>query len=231
MLKKSICFHLTKNDDSMKKARVNIFSKYDLLASEATNCTLCPGMDGRTAVLSRLNGNLTPKAFFIAEAPGRQGADRTRRPFYGDKSGENFERFLESVGVTRDEIFITNTVLCSPRSESGANRKPLTSEIKNCAHFLRRTIELLNPQVVVTLGAVALDATRSLERHDVRLKGGAGSINEWNERYLVPLYHPSPQVIAATRNFEQQLKDFAAVGEAIKAAESRKGLHRTEVKK
>jgi len=215
----------------MKKANAKIFTEYDLLASEATSCTLCPGMNGRTAVLSRLNGSLSPKAFFIAEAPGRQGADRTRRPFYGDKSGENFERFLESVGLSRDEIFITNTVLCSPRSETGANRKPLTSEIRNCGQFLRRTIELLDPRVVVTLGAVALDATRSLESHDVRLKEGAGSIHDWNQRFLVPLYHPSPQVIAATRNFAQQLQDFAAVGKAIEEIESEKIRRTSDIKK
>lgn len=204
----------------MKKAPAKLVTNFELLAAEASSCTLCPGMSGRTAVLSRLNGSLSPKAFFIAEAPGRQGADRTRRPFYGDKSGENFERFLESVGLSRNDIFITNTVLCSPRSETGANRKPLTSEIRNCANFLRRTIELLDPQVVVTLGAVALDATRTLESHDVRLKDGAGAIHRWNDRSLVPLYHPSPQVIAATRNFAEQLRDFAAVGKAIAKVEA-----------
>lgn len=204
-----------KNEDTMKKASSKLDREFERLASEAASCEVCPGMIGRAAVLSRLNGTLIPKALFIAEAPGRQGADRTRRPFYGDKSGENFERFLESIGLTRDDIFITNTVLCSPRSETGANRKPLTSEIRNCGDFLRRTIALLDPKVVVTLGAVALDATRGIHRHEITLKTGAGKVHEWQERLLVPLYHPSPQVIAATRNFEQQLMDFSAVGSAI----------------
>lgn len=199
----------------MKKALEKLENDFDLLASDAAVCTICPGMNGRSAVLSRLNGSLLPKALFIAEAPGRQGADRTRKPFYGDKSGENFERFLDSVGLKRDDIFITNTVLCSPRSETGANRKPLGSEIRNCQSFLKRTLALLNPSVVVTLGAVALDATRKLEPHEIRLKTGAGLIHEWNGRILVPLYHPSPQVIAASRNFGQQMEDFAAVGKAV----------------
>jgi len=210
-----------KNRDAMKKDLCNLELEFDRLASDAALCEVCPGMNGRSAVLSRLNGNLSPKAFFIAEAPGRQGADRTRKPFYGDKSGENFERFLDSVGLSREDIFITNTVLCSPRSETGANRKPLMSEIRNCADFLKQTMLLLNPEVVVTLGAVALDATRRLSHHDIKLKAGAGKVHNWNSRLLVPLYHPSPQVIAATRNLEQQLADFAAVGNAVGASQAK----------
>lgn len=214
-----------KNVDSMKKAVTQIDEDFNKLASEAASCTVCPGMSGRSAVLSRLNGSLSASVLFIAEAPGRQGADRTRKPFYGDKSGENFERFLESVGLTRNEIFITNTVLCSPRSETGANRRPLASEIGNCRGFLRRMVALLNPGVVVTLGAVALDATRALEQHEIKLRSGVGMVHEWNRRLLVPLYHPSPQVIAATRDFKQQMGDFAAVGEAIRRIE-REGVGR-----
>ena len=59
---------------------------------------------------------------FIAEAPSRNGADRTRIRF-GDTSGRNFESLLASIKLTRDEIFITNAVLCSPR-KPGANDRP-----------------------------------------------------------------------------------------------------------
>ena len=89
---------------------------------------------------------------FIGEAPGRKGADRTRIPFSGDQSGANFDRFLNSIGLTRNEIFITSAALCNPRSESGANRKPSQTELANCSDFLRRTIEVVEPRVIVTLG-------------------------------------------------------------------------------
>src|SRR4051812_17781241 len=104
-----------------------VLSKQDLfhkLCSEAQACRICPELADKTAVLSKLNGSIVPKVFFIAEAPGRQGADRTRRPFYGDKSGANFQQLLDSVGLTREEIFITNAVMCSPRTATDANRKP-----------------------------------------------------------------------------------------------------------
>src|SRR6266498_692380 len=106
---------------------------------------------------------------FIAEAPGRNGADRTRIPFHGDTSGRNFESLLASIELTRDEIFITNAVLCSPRKPSGANDKPARSEIRNCSDFLRRQIELINPPVVATLGAVADRKSTRLNSSHVRI--------------------------------------------------------------
>jgi DNA polymerase len=95
---------------------------------------------------------------FIGEAPGRKGADRTRVPFSGDQSGENFNRFLNSIGLSREQIFITSAALCNPQTESGANRRPTQKELSNCSEFLRRTIAIVNPKIVVTLGSVALEA-------------------------------------------------------------------------
>lgn len=185
------------------------------LAETAQNCRVCEAMCGRTAVLSELNGNINPKVFFIAEAPGRQGADRTRKPFSGDKSGANFQIFLDSINLKREEIFITNTVLCSPRSETGANRKPSKKEIKNCASFLEKTINLINPKIIVTLGSVALEALKTIEYHQIILKSDAAQIFRWNGLFLVPLYHPSPQVIASRRRMHEQLEDYKSVAEAI----------------
>jgi DNA polymerase len=173
-------------------------------------------MCDKRAVLSPLNGNLVPRALFIAEAPGRQGADRTRKPFSGDKSGANFQLLLDSIGLAREEIFITNTVLCSPRSDTGANRKPTKKEIKNCAGFLEKTLLLIDPQVIVTLGSVALEALKSIEYHQIILRSDAGRIFQWNGRLLVPLYHPSPQTVASHRRLPEQLRDFRTVAEAIK---------------
>jgi len=186
------------------------------LAENARNCRRCAAMQDKTAVLSELNGNLDPQVFFVAEAPGRQGADRTRRPFSGDKSGANFQTLLDSIGLKREEIFITNTVLCSPRSETGANRKPSKTEIKNCSEYLDKTVRLINPKIIATLGSVALEALKTIEYHQIILKSGAGRIFRWNGRILIPLYHPSPQVVASHRRIIEQLEDFKAVARALK---------------
>jgi DNA polymerase len=186
------------------------------LAAEAAACRRCEAMCGRTAVLSERNGSVEARVMFIGEAPGRQGGDRTRVPFSGDQSGHNFGRYIASINLTRDRIFITNSVLCNPRKESGANRKPSVKESLNCVAFLRRQLELIEPRVVVTLGAVALAALGRIEYHQFSLKDSAGRVCEWHGRLLVPLYHPSPQVLASHRREDAQLRDYAAVASAIR---------------
>src|SRR2546428_8469776 len=158
------------------------------LAAEAAACNRCSAMCGRTAVLSALNGSVAARVMFIGEAPGRKGADRTRIPFSGDQSGKNFDRFLASIGLTRGQIFITSAALCNPRSASGANRRPAAREVANCSDFLRRTIALIDPELVVTLGGVALDALKLVHYHELNLKEAAAKIHHWDQRLLVPRY-------------------------------------------
>jgi len=185
------------------------------LVTEAAACTLCPALCQTTAVLSKLNGPVSARVLFIGEAPGRKGADRTRVPFSGDQSGKNFDRFIASIGLTRDRIFITSAALCNPRTVSGANRKPSQSEIANCSGFLRRTIEIVDPRVIVTLGSVALEAIRAIEWHDLSLREAAAKIHHWDGRLIVPIYHPSPQVLASHRREADQLRDYKVVAQAI----------------
>jgi uracil-DNA glycosylase family 4 len=186
------------------------------LIAEAAKCTYCPAMCQRTAVLSDLNGALNSRVMFIGEAPGRKGADRTRKPFSGDQSGKNFDRFLDSIALTREKIFITSAALCNPRTESGANRRPTAREVANCAGFLRRTIALVDPRVVVTLGVVALEALKAVHYHEFSLQREAAKIHRWGNRLLVPLYHPSPQVLITNRKEAEQLRDYKIVTEAIR---------------
>lgn len=152
---------------------------------------------------------------FIGEAPGRKGADRTRIPFSGDQSGANLDRYLNSIQLTRERIFITSAALCNPRAESGANRKPTQKELANCSSFLRRTIALVDPRVIVTLGSVALEALKRIEYHELNLKTSAARIHSWNDRVLVPIYHPSPQVLASHRREAEQLRDYQLVAKAV----------------
>ena len=192
------------------------------LAREAANCVRCPAMCDRAAVLSELNGPVTARVMFIGEAPGRKGADRTHVPFSGDQSGKNFELFLDSAGLKRSEIFITSGALCNPRAPSGANRRPTTMEIRNCSQFLRRTMELVNPSVVVTLGTVALEALKLIDHHAFTLRDDAAKVQSWYGRALIPLYHPSPQVLITSRDQKAQMRDYKVVARAI--AKLQKGI-------
>ena len=191
--------------DSEKPVKVSAF---DVLVSNAAQCRLCPQMVGRSAVFSRLNGCLNPRILFVAEAPGRRGGDRTRIPMSGDASGRTFRYLMESAGIREDEVFITNAALCNPRSETGANRSPTLAELSNCSGFLRRTIEVLNPPIIVTIGSKALLALEKFSPHGLTLRRHAGTPWKWCGRTLIPLYHPSPQVLISRRSLIQQQEDW-----------------------
>jgi DNA polymerase len=200
---------------SVMSARELQREQFNRLIEEAGNCRRCPAMCERTAVLSELNGSVSARIMFIGEAPGRKGADQTRIPFSGDQSGRNFDRFLGSIGLNRRQIFITSAALCNPRTESGANRKPARSELNNCSDFLSRTFAIVNPALVVTLGSVALAALKKIAPHNLVLKKAAAQAHDWHGRVLLPIYHPSPQVLASHRREEEQLRDYKVVAETI----------------
>ena len=186
---------------------------FEQLSIQAAECRLCPRLQERRAVLSHLNGSLHPLVMFIGEAPGQRGADRTRIPLVGDMSGRNFDLFLTVTGLSRAEIFITNSVLCNPR-EDDCNVRPTSQEIKNCRSFLTRQIELLQPLIIATLGAVALSALQAIEKHKFTLKD-VGKAFDWYGRKLVPLYHPSPHVVNGRRRAKEQLIDYELIAKTL----------------
>jgi uracil-DNA glycosylase len=74
---------------------------------------------------------------------------------------------------------------------------------------------LVDPRVIVTLGTVALEALKRIQYHELSLNTSAAQIHSWNGRMLVPIYHPSPQVLASHRREAQQLLDYQIVGQAV----------------
>ena len=142
-------------------SQFKISNRFLQLEKQAASCRLCPKLADETAILSSANGSLDASIFFIAEAPGRFGAGRTGVPFQGDRSGDNFETLLKHIGLIRSEVFITNAVLCNPLID-GNNRRPSAKEIKNCTSFLKESLDIIRPKVVVTLGTVALNAINQI---------------------------------------------------------------------
>ncbi|MBT5471035.1 MAG: uracil-DNA glycosylase [Nitrospina sp.] len=185
-------------------------SAFKILEKKAASCRLCPALADQPAILSPANGNLNAEIVFVAEAPGRLGAGRTGIPFHGDKSGENFETLLAHIGLSRADVFITNAALCNPL-ENGSNRRPKTSEIKNCSPFLRATLEIIHPQIVVTLGSVGLQALNLLLGTRYQLNKEVAKKLSAPEFSLLPLYHPSPRVTNWMRPLAQQKKDFKKI--------------------
>jgi len=188
---------------------------FQRLSLKAAECTLCSRMAEQTAVLSRHNGSIESDLVFIAEAPGRFGSGRTGIPFSGDKSGDNFETLIDHAGLSRKDIFITNAVLCNPLSE-GCNSRPTSREIDNCSPYLKSVLELVRPKLVVTLGAVGLDAINRLGNTRFKLSETVARPQVMEQWTLLPLYHPSPRVANWKRPLNQQKRDFLRIQRLLK---------------
>jgi uracil-DNA glycosylase family 4 len=180
--------------------------EFNFLIECAKACVLCPRMAGSQRVIGRGSGRIDAPIMFVGEAPGRLGADNSAIPFHGDKAGENFESLLGQVGLSRYDCFITNAVLCNPKDDKGNNATPTRTEIANCSRFLRRQIDLVNPKIVVSLGAQALQALRLIEQHEIELADGVRKKWAWYDRMLIPLYHPGQRAMVH-RSFFNQLVD------------------------
>lgn len=188
-------------------------SRFLLLVMEAQACQRCPRMTDRRRVLSPLNGPANARIVFVAEAPGRLGGERTGVPLAGDASGRNFGRYLAAAGLERKDIFITNACLCNPRTPRGTNAPPTPAELRNCSLWLRRTLDVIQPEVVVTLGSKALAALALIAPHSFTLRTHAATAVSWNDLTLFPLYHPSPQVVISPtgRSHSQQEADYCTL--------------------
>lgn len=165
------------------------------LVRDAQACRACPRMEGRRRVLTPANGPLSAPILFIAEAPGRLGGDKGGIPLTGDASGRNFTRYLLAAGLSREEVFVTNAALCNPRTPRGTNAPPSPTEMRNCSPLLLRTLAVVRPRVIATLGAKALAALNLIAPHARTLRDHAATPTTWNGYTLFPLYHPSPQVV------------------------------------
>jgi uracil-DNA glycosylase len=162
-------------------------------------------------VLSGLNGRAGARIMFVAEAPGRLGAHLTRMPLSGDATGRNFEKLLQNCGLSREQVYVTNAVLCNPRDAKGRNRTPAAAEISACTQaFLMRQIIIVDPDVVITLGLTALKALKWIEPHGLSLSH-VGQVFPWWGRLLSPLYHPSPRVVNTHRSLETQTTDLGRI--------------------
>jgi DNA polymerase len=119
---------------------------------------------------------------FVGEAPGEQ-EDNLGRPFVG-AAGKLLTELLQSIGLRREEVFITNTVKCRPPN----NRPPRKDELAACRGYLDRQLKLVHPRVVCPLGNSAVRALLNLNESVTELHGI--SIEKGDITYF-PMYHPA----------------------------------------
>lgn len=132
------------------------------------------------------DGNPEADIMFVGEAPGEE-EDRQGKPFVG-RSGQLLDLMLAAIGLDRTNIYITNTVPWRPPG----NRKPSPAETQTCLPFLHKHIALVNPKILVTLGAPA--ATNLLGRpvSITKVRGKWETVNiEGKAINLLPTLHPA----------------------------------------
>jgi len=110
---------------------------------------------------------------------------------------------------------VTNAALCNPKDANGNNATPTPTEIRNCAPFLREQIDILGPEIVVTLGAVALKACALVAPHSLSLKEDVRTSSAWFGRKLIPAYHPGQRAMVH-RSFANQLSDYQFIAESLR---------------
>jgi len=140
-------------------------------------------------------GSHFAKIMFIGEAPGRNEA-KTGRPFCG-RAGDILNELLESVGIERSEIYITNIVKDRPPE----NRDPLPEEIEIYGPFLDRQIEIIQPKIIATLGRYSMYYIMpkfGLEFELEPISVNHGKVFDGTASYgnikVAPLYHPAVAV-------------------------------------
>lgn len=151
------------------------------LHDEICQCQRCPLFLSRTNPVPG-EGLVGAVAMFIGEAPGKVN-DATGRPFVGH-GGKIFDSILLRVGLSREEVFITNSVKCWPPN----NRRPQAAEISTCKIFLATQIALVQPRLIVTLGGVAFKA---LTGYDIKLQVEHGRLFNYSGTPVCPTYHPN----------------------------------------
>lgn len=146
--------------------------------------------EGDKKVLVYGEGAPHARVMLIGEAPGEQET-LLGRPFVG-KAGKNLDAFLELARMDRSELYVTNTVKFRPTKVSAAgrtvNRPPTQEEIRLFLPWLRREIELVDPEYIVTLGNVPLKA---LIGSRIVIGEVHGQPLDLDGRRLYPMYHPA----------------------------------------
>lgn len=148
---------------------------------EVKVCTKCRLHETRTNTVFG-EGDPDAKIFFVGEGPG-ETEDLTGRPFVG-RAGKLLDKMIAGMGLTRQQVFIANIVKCRPPQ----NRVPGADEVASCTPYLERQLEIVRPQVIVTLGRPATTYMLNVKSAMGQLRGNWHS---WRGIKLMPTFHPS----------------------------------------
>ena len=158
--------------------------KEELLKLRETvlQCTLCGELaETRKSVVFGA-GNVKAKLMFVGEAPGHD-EDVQGLPFVG-RAGQLLTKIIESIGLTRQQVFIANVLKCRPPG----NRPPRPDEILNCEPYLKRQMEILRPKIICALGTFA---AQTLLKTGSPISQLRGRFYDYEGSKVLCTYHPA----------------------------------------
>ena len=151
-------------------------------------CVKCPNLaSSRTQTVFGV-GNPDADLMFVGEAPGAD-EDAQGEPFVG-RAGQLLTKIIKAMGFAREEVYIANILKCRPDTPGSAygNRPPTPSEMQTCRPYLMEQIDIIQPKVIVALGATAVEGLlgNRAPMHQLR-----GRWNSFNGTPLMVTYHPA----------------------------------------
>lgn len=179
--------------------------RYDDLVKEISLCRGCVLCEERNMAVAG-SGNIHADLMLIGEGPGAE-EDKNGVPFVG-AAGRLLTDMLDAVDIDRNKLYVTNIVKCRPPK----NRTPKDDEAAACLPFLKRQIELIDPKVILLLGATAL---RYMLSPDLRITKTRGTWHEVNGRWIMPTFHPAA-LLRDPRKKVDSFEDMVALRRKIK---------------
>ncbi|HXO98403.1 MAG TPA: uracil-DNA glycosylase [Chthoniobacterales bacterium] len=162
--------------------------KFHQLQQAPLACRKCPHLVAFRHQVVFGVGNPDAELMFVGEAPGAD-EDLQGEPFVG-RAGELLTRIIQTMGFSRQEVYIANVLKCRPDMPPGksGNRPPTAEEMATCLPYLREQIELIEPKLMVALGGVAM---RGLLGVDQPMKSLRGRWHQFAGIPVMPTFHPS----------------------------------------
>jgi len=160
---------------------ISAVSNLDSIRQELGDCQRCRLHASRTRIVFG-TGNPHAELVFIGEAPGRE-EDLQGEPFVG-QAGQLLTRIIEAIGLSRQEVYITNVIKCRPPE----NRNPALEEIAACEPFLIKQLAAIRPRLICALGTFA---AQTLLKTEAKISALRGRFHVYQGIPLMPTYHPA----------------------------------------
>jgi uracil-DNA glycosylase len=170
------------------KSTVEKAAAFAALRERVMVCVKCANLASSRKNVVFGVGNIDAQLMFVGEAPGAD-EDAQGEPFVG-RAGELLTRIIQAMGLQRSDVYIANILKCRPDTpgQTAGNRKPTPDEMATCVPYLHEQIDLIQPRVLVALGATAIEGLLGKTLGIMKLRG---NWKTYRGTPLMPTFHPA----------------------------------------